>query len=80
MLFRSYDIRSARHITGLTMKEAGDLVFVSRDQWLRWERNTDHYQHARMHPAFAQLFALKAGLVDIRELCPHLDIYHDREN
>jgi hypothetical protein len=67
-----YDIRTARHRTGLTMKEAAELVFVTRDVWLNWERNTDHSMHVDMHPAFSQLFALKVGFVKIEDICPHL--------
>ncbi len=63
-----WDVRSARHKTGLTMKEAAELVYVSRDTWLRWERNPEHPEHGKMHPAFAELFALKTGLKDIPEI------------
>lgn len=62
---KPWDIRTARHKTGLTMEEAGALVFSSRSTWLSWERNPDHPDNAAMHPAFAELFALKVGLKDL---------------
>lgn len=57
-----WDIRSARHRTGLTMEEAAELVYKNREWWLKCERNPDHPEHLSMHPAYAELFALKTGL------------------
>lgn len=67
-----WDVRTARHKTGLTMKESAELVYVTRDTWLRWERNPEHPEHSKMSPAYAELFALKTGLMTIEQLCPHL--------
>ena len=69
---KPWDVRSARHKTGLTMQEAADLVYVSRSTWLAWERNPDHYQHREIPLAYAELFALKTGLVKIEDICPIL--------
>lgn len=73
-----WDVRTARHKTGFTLAEAADLVFVERKTWLAWERNPDHHEYRAMHPAFAQLFALKAGLITIEEICPHLVKLNER--
>lgn len=59
---KPWDVRTARHQTGLTMEEAGALVFSARSTWLSWERDPWHPDHVSMHPAFAELFALKVGL------------------
>lgn len=62
---KPWDIRTARHKTGLTMEEAALLVFHPRSTWLSWERDPWHPDHSAMHPAFAELFALKVGLKDL---------------
>ena len=67
-----WDVRSARHRTGLTMQEAGALVFVGSTDWFAFECDPDHPRHRKMHPALAQLFALKTGLLQIDDICPHL--------
>ena len=69
---KPWDVRSARHKTGFTMQEAADLVYVSRAKWLAWERNPDHKDYRPMPPAYAELFALKSGLVKIEDICPIL--------
>jgi DNA-binding XRE family transcriptional regulator len=61
-----YDVRTARHKTGLNLEEAAYLVYVGRSTWLAWERNTDHPDHKSMHPAYAELFALKVGLRELK--------------
>ena len=71
-MIQPWDVRSARHKTGLTMQEAADLVFVSRLTWLAWERNPDHPQYRKIHPAHAELFALKTGLKTLEEANPVL--------
>jgi DNA-binding XRE family transcriptional regulator len=63
-----WDIRSARKQTGFTMQEAADMVYVTRNTWLCWERNPDHRLYKKMHPAYAELFALKAGLKELPEV------------
>lgn len=67
-----WDVRTARHRTGLTMEEAADLVYVARNTWLCWERNPEHPDHQNMSPAYAELFALKTGIMTVEQLCPHL--------
>ena len=72
---KPWDIRTARHKTGLTMEEAAFLVFSARSTWLSWERDPCHPDHSSMHPAFAELFALKVGLkplviVPTKVTCP----------
>ena len=68
----SYDIRSARHKSGLTMQEAADLVYVSQKTWSCWEKDVGDPHHQLMHPSYAELFALKSGIADIYDMCPHL--------
>jgi len=72
------DIRNARHQTGLTMQEAADLVYTTRNTWLRWEREPDHPQHSKMHPAFAELFALKTGLKPLPKITQEIERYKKR--
>lgn len=72
------DIRSARHKTGFTMEEAGAIVFVSRKTWLSWERDVGHPDHRDMHPAIAQLFALKVGLVKLEDVAPLASVLKER--
>ena len=67
-----WDVRTARHKTGFTMQEAADLVYVTRKTWFAWECNPDHVLHKKMHPAYAELFALKTGLTTPEKLCPIL--------
>jgi DNA-binding XRE family transcriptional regulator len=62
---KPWDVRTARHKTGLTMEEAGELVYVGRSTWFSWERNPDYSDYLPMHPAFAELFALKVGLKEL---------------
>jgi hypothetical protein len=69
---KSWQVRSARHKTGLTMQESADLVYSSRGQWLAWERPEDHRDHRKMHPGLAELFALKVGLLKIDDVSPIL--------
>ena len=63
---KPWDVRTARHKTGLTMEEAAHLVFVGRTTWLAWERNPDHPDHLPMPPAHAELFALKVGFKKLK--------------
>lgn len=70
---KPWDVRSARHKTGLTMEEAGNMVYVSRATWLAWERNPDHPDHKVMHPAFAELFSLKSGLISLGSVSPQAE-------
>lgn len=72
------DIRSARHKTGFTMEEAGAIVFVSRKTWLSWERDVGHPDHRDMHPAYAQLFALKVGLIKLEDVAPLVSVIEER--
>lgn len=70
-----WDVRTARHNTGLTMDEAGAAVYVDRHTWLAWERDYDHKDHQPMHPAFAELFALKTGLTELPPILKTLKGY-----
>ena len=74
------DIRTARHKTGFTLQEAADTVYVSHKTWLCWEKEDGDPAQQRMHPAYAELFALKSGLTDIYDMCPHLKRLKDGKN
>ena len=67
---KPWDIRTARMKTGLTMEEAAKLVYVTRVTWGKWESDESYSHHTRMHPAYAELFALKTGLTTVDEICP----------
>lgn len=69
-----WDVRTARNKTGLNLEEAAYLVYVSRSTWLSWERNPDHPEHSAMHPAFAELFALKTGLKPLPDIVAKLKV------
>jgi DNA-binding XRE family transcriptional regulator len=66
------DIKAARLKAGYTLPEAADAVYVERKTWLSWEYPEEHVDNRKMHPAFAELFALKSGLIKIEDICPHL--------
>lgn len=75
----SVDIKAARLKAGYTLEEAAATVFVERKTWLSWEYPEDHKDNRRMHPAFAELFALKSGLIRIEDICPHLVKLHGKD-
>jgi len=49
-------IKSARASAGLTQTKAAELIYCSLRGWQDWESGV-----RRMHPAFFELFTLKAG-------------------
>lgn len=54
-------IRKAREAAALTQTEAGDLVYVGVRTWQKWEADEGMPNHRAMHPAFFELFNIKAG-------------------
>lgn len=54
---RPAEIVAAREAAGLTQREAGELVHSDIRSWQRWEAG-----ERQMHPAFWELFRLKAQL------------------
>lgn len=52
------EIRAAREAAGLTQTEAGASVHTTCRVWQQWEAGD-----RRMHPAFWELFRLKAARV-----------------
>ena len=54
-------IRQAREAAGLTQTAAGQLVHSTCRVWQQWEAGD-----RRMHPAFFELFVIKAGLAGRR--------------
>jgi len=77
---KPWDIRTARMKTGLTLEEAAKVVYVSRVTWFKWESEESYSHHTRMHPAYAELFALKTGLTTVEELCPWVKEMVDRRH
>ena len=51
------EIKKTRKLAGVTMSEAAQLVYIFTTAWRDYE-NGD----ANMHPAIAELFAIKTGL------------------
>ena len=47
-------IKREREHSGMTPKQAGDLVHVSAEMWKKWETGA-----TRMHPAFWELYRIK---------------------
>ena len=54
------EIRDARIAADVTQAQAADYVRTSIRAWQQWEAGD-----RRMHPAFFELFQLKAGLIEI---------------
>lgn len=50
------EIRTAREAVGLSQTAAGALVHTTCRTWQQWEAGD-----RRMHPAFWELFVIKAG-------------------
>ena len=59
------DIKRARLKAKCTLEEAAAMVYVTKQTWINWEKQRDHRLSKRMHPAYAELFALKAGLLEL---------------
>jgi DNA-binding transcriptional regulator YiaG len=53
------EIKAARVHAGLTQTEAASLVHSTCRVWQQWEAGD-----RRMHPAFFELFQIKAGISD----------------
>lgn len=51
------DISKTRADLGLTQEQSATLLFTKREVWQQWEYGT-----RRMHPAFWELFRIKAGI------------------
>ena len=49
------EIRAARQAAGLSQTAAAQIIHCSRSSWAEWEGGV-----SRMHPAFWELFRLKA--------------------
>jgi DNA-binding transcriptional regulator YiaG len=58
-------VRKAREEAGLTLEQAGELVYTSWRSWQNWEAATDSAEHRRMHPATWELFLLKVRIRDL---------------
>lgn len=54
------EIRAAREAAGLTQAQAAELVHTHLNSWQQWEADVGTPAHRRMHPAFWELFRLKA--------------------
>lgn len=62
MSYSAPDAATVRHnrlFFGLTQAQAAKLIHVSTVTWQQWEQGK-----RSMHPAFAELFAIKAGQLD----------------
>lgn len=57
-------VREAREAAGHTQAEAAELIYSTRISWSQWESD-DPKLGRGMHPAFFELYRLKAGLVDL---------------
>lgn len=44
---------------GLTLEQAGALVYTSWRTWQNWEADADSAEHRRMHPSTWELFQVK---------------------
>jgi DNA-binding XRE family transcriptional regulator len=53
------EIRRAREEAGLTLEQAGALVYTSWRTWQNWEAGKESPEHRRMHPATWELFLVK---------------------
>ena len=56
-------IKQARAKAGLTQQQAGDLVYVNRDTWLKWESG-----RREINLACFELFQLKTGLIKLKPI------------
>lgn len=60
------EVRAARKAVGLTAKEAAMLVYLCTATWKAAEAKGAGYR--AMHPAIAELFAIKTGLKSCDEV------------
>jgi DNA-binding transcriptional regulator YiaG len=56
------EVRQARARAGMTQLEAARAVGASVKAWRKWEAPPESPDHRRMHPAFWELFRIKARL------------------
>jgi putative transcriptional regulator len=63
---RPAEIRAAREACGLTQTEAAELIYCALNTWQQWE-SEDPGQSRRMHPAFWELWQLKAAKLPARK-------------
>jgi len=54
------EVRAARGAAGMTQTAAAALVFTTCRTWQQWEAEEGTPGHRRMHPAFWELFRIKA--------------------
>ena len=50
------EIRAARKLSGLTQREAAELIYASQSAWEDWEQG-----RRRMPPGLFELFRIKTG-------------------
>lgn len=60
-------VKRAREAAGLTLEQAGELVFTSWRTWQNWEADTDSAEHRRMHRATWELFQVKVAAREMLE-------------
>jgi DNA-binding transcriptional regulator YiaG len=57
------EIRAARLATGLTQKQAGELVHVAPRTWKRWEHANGGPSGRKMSEATWELFRVKTAML-----------------
>lgn len=57
------EIKKARLKAGYSQREAALAVYVPTRTWQNWEAPEGSKENRPMHPAFAELFAYKSGLI-----------------
>lgn len=55
------EIIAAREAAGLTQEQAGELVYLSRSGWAKYEAATTDPNFRRMQPQIFEAFLLKTG-------------------
>jgi hypothetical protein len=58
-------VRRAREDAGLTLEQAGELVYTSWRTFQNWEADVDSAEHRRMHGATWELFQIKLKARDL---------------
>jgi hypothetical protein len=61
-------IRKAREQAGHTMREAAATVYATLHAWQNWETDPMNEYHRRMHPALFELYLLKTGQMELKDL------------
>lgn len=54
-------VRRAREDAGLTLEQAGAMVYTSLRTWQNWEADASSAEHRRMHAATWELFLVKVA-------------------